>query len=348
MKKIIGVILLMFSFLSFSDLASDKRIQVRGTSTKEILPSTAKLYLSIKTENENLDKASEENSKILEKYKNLLKKSNIKYEKINSIDYSTYKNYIYENIVLNKGKKEYRTNLNIDIDNLRIEQLQTFISVLAKENILSTKRNKDMSYSFKIISQKSDSKGAYQEALNRFNSLKQKLSQKGFNSESMRISGFDNEEVNMEKNEYKKIERNTVSHSFEIVTRDLKSLGKLIDLAGVLGIETTGYIEYDIDNKEVIEDELYRRAYEEALKKAGTILNKTGLTLKNPVTITDNSTGVIRPYYSYFDPRYFDSDEKILEKSDSKLIEEAGNNSTVINPQKNSFSKTVYIEFEMD
>ena len=205
-----------------------------------------------------------------------------------------------------------------------------------------------MSYSFKIISQKSDSKGAYQEALNRFNSLKQKLSQKGFNSESMRISGFDNEEVNMEKNEYKKIERNTVSHSFEIVTRDLKSLGKLIDLAGVLGIETTGYIEYDIDNKEVIEDELYRRAYEEALKKAGTILNKTGLTLKNPVTITDNSTGVIRPYYSYFDPRYFDSDEKILEKSDSKLIEEAGNNSTVINPQKNSFSKTVYIEFEMD
>ena len=348
MKKIIGVILLVFSFLSFSDLASDKRIQVRGTSTKEILPSTAKLYLSIKTENENLDKASEENSKILEKYKNLLKKSNIKYEKINSIDYSTYKNYIYENIVLNKGKKEYRTNLNIDIDNLRIEQLQTFISVLAKENILSTKRNKDMSYSFKIISQKSDSKGAYQEALNRFNSLKQKLSQKGFNSESMRISGFDNEEVNMEKNEYKKIERNTVSHSFEIVTRDLKSLGKLIDLAGVLGIETTGYIEYDIDNKEVIEDELYRRAYEEALKKAGTILNKTELTLKNPVTITDNSTGVIRPYYSYFDPRYFDSDEKILEKSDSKLIEEAGNNSTVINPQKNSFSKTVYIEFEMD
>ncbi len=348
MKKIIGVILLMFSFLSFSDLASDKRIQVRGTSTKEILPSTAKLYLSIKTENENLDKASKENSEILEKYKNLLKKSNIKYEKINSIDYSTYKNYIYENIVLNKGKKEYRTNLNIDIDNLRIEQLQTFISVLAKENILSTKRNKDMSYSFKIISQKSDSKGAYQEALNRFNSLKQKLSQKGFNSESMRISGFDNEEVNMEKNEYKKIERNTVSHSFEIVTRDLKSLGKLIDLAGVLGIETTGYIEYDIDNKEVIEDELYRRAYEEALKKAGTILNKTGLTLKNPVTITDNSTGVIRPYYSYFDPRYFDSDEKILEKSDSKLIEEAGNNSTVINPQKNSFSKTVYIEFEMD
>ena len=67
MKKIIGVILLMFSFLSFSDLASDKRIQVRGTSTKEILPSTAKLYLSIKTENENLDKASKENYEKLEK-----------------------------------------------------------------------------------------------------------------------------------------------------------------------------------------------------------------------------------------------------------------------------------------
>ena len=348
MKKIISIGLLIFSFLSFSDLASDKRIQVRGTATKEVSPNTAKLQLTIRTENENLDKASRQNSEIMEKYKNLLKKSNVKYEKINSTDYSTYKNYTYENVIVNKGKKEYSTTLNVDVSTLNLNQLQTFISVLAKENIFSTTRNKDMSYSFKIVSQKATSKEAYQDALNKLNSLKQKLSQKGFNGENLKISGFDNQEVNLEKYENKKVEENIVSHSFEVVTRDLRNLGKLVDLANVLGIETTGYIEYDIDNKDVLEDELYKTAYEEALKKAGTILDKTELKLRKPVTITDNSYGVISPYYSYFNKQYSDFNEEVLKKSDSALIEEAGNDSTIINPQKSSFSKTVYIEFEMN
>ena len=91
MKKIISILVLTLSFLSFSNLASDKRIQVQGTSTREILPNTAKLQLLIRTENKDLDKASKQNSEILEKYKNLLKNSNIKYERINSLNYNTYK-----------------------------------------------------------------------------------------------------------------------------------------------------------------------------------------------------------------------------------------------------------------
>ena len=51
MKKIISILVLTLSFLSFSNLASDKRIQVQGTSTREILPNTAKLQLLIRTEN---------------------------------------------------------------------------------------------------------------------------------------------------------------------------------------------------------------------------------------------------------------------------------------------------------
>ena len=77
-------------------------------------------------------------------------------------------------------------------------------------------------------------------------------------------------------------------------------------------------------------------------------MDKTELKLRKPVTITDNSYGVISPYYSYFNKQYSDFNEEVLKKSDSALIEEAGNDSTIINPQKSSFSKTVYIEFEMN
>ena len=152
MKKIISILVLTLSFLSFSNLASDKRIQVQGTSTREILPNTAKLQLLIRTENKDLDKASKQNSEILEKYKNLLKNSNIKYERINSLNYNTYKNYTYEDIILNEGKKEFKNTLNIDVNKMNLNQIQNFVSVLFKENILNVNINKDRSYSFKIVS----------------------------------------------------------------------------------------------------------------------------------------------------------------------------------------------------
>ena len=78
------------------------------------------------------------------------------------------------------------------------------------------------------------------------------------------------------------------------------------------------------------------------------MLNKTDLALKNPVTITDNSNGAIRPYYSYYNRNYATYDEKILKENDQNFINNLSENSIIINPQKISFSKTVYIEFEMD
>ena len=103
MKKIISILFIVFYFFSFSDVVSGKRIQERGTSTKELLPNSAKITLEIVTENDNLDKASKENSEMLEKYKNLLRKTNTKYEKINSSDYTTSENYWWDSEVKNKG-----------------------------------------------------------------------------------------------------------------------------------------------------------------------------------------------------------------------------------------------------
>ena len=53
MKKIITLLFMLCSVFSFSDNASEKRIQVRGTATKEIAPNSAKIYLQITTQDEN-------------------------------------------------------------------------------------------------------------------------------------------------------------------------------------------------------------------------------------------------------------------------------------------------------
>ena len=60
MKKIILILLTIFSVMIFSD-ESDlfyKRIQVAGTATETLMPDTASIMFTIYTENEDMNKAS--------------------------------------------------------------------------------------------------------------------------------------------------------------------------------------------------------------------------------------------------------------------------------------------------
>ena len=118
----------------------------------------------------------------------------------------------------------------------------------------------------------------------------------------------------------------------------MKNLGNIINVANTLGIGTTGQIEYDIDNKQQLENELYENAYKEALKKAQVILGKTDLNLKNPVTITDKSYGVIQPYtdynYSYYSHANYETNLVQLKKSDKELLDESARRNIVISPKK--------------
>lgn len=348
MKKIILLLCMISCFLTFSDVTG-KRIQVSGISKKEIAPNSAKVTVTILTENENLDKASQENSEILEKYKNLLGQLNTKYEKINSSSYSTYKNYEWETEVLNKGQKEYKTTLYIESVNINFNIIKDFFSILSAEKVYSMNKNGQGVNIFEIITQEKTSKEAYQKALNKFNTLEQKLNSRGIRN-AIKISGFNNEEVNLEKTKQTKKEINVVSHTLEVSTRDMKNIGNIIKAAHALNIGTNGYIEYDIDNKQQLEDELYENAYKEALKKAQIILGKTDLKLKKPVTVTDKSYNVIRPYsdYNYSNYRSTNYDKEIIKKSNKELMDSVLENNIIITPTKLNISKSVYIEFEMD
>ena len=340
---------MMTCFLSFSDIVSGKRIQVRGIAKKEIMPNSAKVQLTIQTEDKNLDKASKENAQKLEKFKSLLSKSGARYDKINSTSYSTDKSYDWDTEVINKGEKEFKTVLSVEADNISLNSLKDFLSVLANEKIYEVKRNAQGVNIFEIETRDKSAKAAYQKALDKFNGLQQKLGSKGLGGK-IKIVGFTNDEVSLEKRESVKKEINTVTHTIEVETRDMKNIGNIISVAQILGIGTNGYIEYDIDNKQKLEDELYENAYKEALKKAQVILGKTDLNLKNPVTITDKSQGVIRPYSDYNYNYYGNvlTDSKILEKSEKELLDKVSEKRIVVNPRKLDISKMVYIEFEMN
>ena len=353
MKRIIALFMIIFSVLSFSNSEiTGKRIQVRGVSKKEIMPNSAKIALTIQTENESLDKASAENSQILERYKRLLAQTGTKYNKINSTGYSTYESYEWDTVVENKGKKEYQTKLSVEVDRISLDTLKNFMNILATEKIYSLNRSKNGTYIFTIESQNVTNKQAYQNAMSKFNNIQQKLSKAGIPANTVKISGYDNKEISLEKRTSNKKNIQVVSHQIEVETRDLKNLGNIINVASALGIGTTGQIEYDIDNKQQLENELYENAYKEALKKAQVILGKTDLNLKNPVTITDKSYGIIQPYYdynyNYYNEANYATNVVQLKKNDRELLDESSRRNIVISPKKLNISKTVYIEFEIN
>ena len=217
MKRIIALFMIVFSVLSFSNSEiTGKRIQVRGVSKKEIMPNSAKIALTIQTENESLDKASAENSKILERYKRLLAQTGTKYNKINSTGYSTYETYNWDTVIENKGKKEYRTKLSVEVDRFSLDTLKNFMNVLATEKIYSLNRSKNGTYIFTIESQNATNKQAYQNAMSKFNEIQQKLSKEGIPASAVKIAGYDNKEISLEKRTNNKKNIQVVSHQIEV------------------------------------------------------------------------------------------------------------------------------------
>ena len=203
---------MMTCVLTFSDVVSGKRIQVRGIAKKEIFPNLAKVQLTIKTQDENLDKASRENSQRLEKFKSLLSKSGGKYEKIDSVSYFTDKSYDWEYETVNKGAKEYETVLTIEANKIELNSLKDFLQILSNEKIYKVEINSQGINTFEIKARDKTAKVAYQKAIDKFNDLQKKLGTKGLGN-IIKIAGFKNDEVSLEKRESVKKEVNTVTHN---------------------------------------------------------------------------------------------------------------------------------------
>ena len=353
MRKITAVLILIFTIIIYSE-ESDvfyKRIQVTGTAVETLLPDTAGITFVITTKSESLKKSSEENARILQRYKKLLSKSGIKYEKIESVLYDSYETKDWDSVLMNEGKKEYTTMLDIEITVNNQENLKEITEILALENVdyFSKTGEETGEYIFNIEESAAESKASYQKALNRYKQIETKILKSGLASK-MTISYYDTEENSLEEYEEKEVDKGTVSHRIRVQTRDMENIGKIINLALVLNIYPEGYIEYDIENKTALENKLYEKAYQEASKKAGKILGKTDLNLEKPLLITDNSTGGTGPVYSYFSNYnyFYENSNDNKKKSDKELIKLADSRSFVINPIEYIITKTVNAEFQIE
>ncbi|MGL4308087.1 SIMPL domain-containing protein [Cetobacterium sp. SF1] len=130
MKK---VILATFFCVSLVSLAQDleQKISLTGIGSIQLEPNKAQIQFSVLTENENLDKATKANVKIMEKVKSELKDLGIENQNVKTVNYNVGKLEKTE-----KNQKDIyavRNSFNVDLENLQI--IGKVISTMEKAGV---------------------------------------------------------------------------------------------------------------------------------------------------------------------------------------------------------------------
>ncbi len=89
----------------------------------------------------------------------------------------------------------------------------------------------------------------------------------------------------------------TVSNTVSVTVRDLTKTGSVIDAAADSGVNTSSSISFGISNYEDYYNTALKNAVLAAKKKAGTVADALGVTLKAPITV--NEGGGYNPLSNY-------------------------------------------------
>lgn len=90
----------------------------------------------------------------------------------------------------------------------------------------------------------------------------------------------------------------TCSNNVQVTIRDITKVGPIIDAASDSGVNMTSNISFGLSNPEKYYNDALKKAVQTAKGKAETMASIYGVTLKTPVTITEN--GGYNPVYPIY------------------------------------------------
>ena len=79
-----------------------------------------------------------------------------------------------------------------------------------------------------------------------------------------------------------------VNHNLKLTVKNLKNLNTIISIAADNDININGSIQFDLSNKDEIERQMYKQAFNEAEKKAKSILKSSVLKLGKPIIVSED------------------------------------------------------------
>ena len=304
MKKIAIALFSLMSIISFSANENIvRKISVTGNAEREVMPDLAKINFKIEEKGSNLSQTTNEVNKKIEKFKSELRARKISLENLETKAFYNRKGSEYQDdedildvkTVPNKTVKKtdkkptsYDVKMSMLVKNTDFNKISALIDLEDGDNLQSIQKNFDENtFAFNINENGTTVDQALNKVFNKLNTSRRKLISAGIPESDIILSDYQIKE-NYTENKGTKKDIYYVIDEFVLTTKNIKELNTIISIADDNGININGSINFDLSDKDRIESEMYKDAYNQTKQKAESILRSSKMKLGTPIIVSED------------------------------------------------------------
>ena len=304
MKKIAIALFSLMSIISFSANENIvRKISVTGNAEREVMPDLAKINFKIEEKGNNLSQTTNEVNKKIEKFKSELRARKISLENLETKAFYNRKGSEYQDdedildvkTVPNKTVKKtdkkptsYDVTMSMLVKNTDFNKISALIDLEDGDNLQSIQKNFDENtFAFNINENGTTVDQALNKVFNKLNTSRRKLISAGIPESDIILSDYQIKE-NYTENKGTKKDIYYVIDEFVLTTKNIKELNTIISIADDNGININGSINFDLSDKDRIESEMYKDAYNQTKQKAESILRSSKMKLGTPIIVSED------------------------------------------------------------
>ena len=305
MKKIAIALFSLMSIISFSANENIvRKISVTGNAEREVMPDLAKINFKIEEKGSNLSQTTNEVNKKIEKFKSELRARKISLENLETKAFYNRKGSEYQNdedildvkTVPNKTVKKtdkkptsYDVNMSILVKNTDFNKISALIDLEDGDNLQSIQKNFDENtFAFNINENGTTVDQALNKVFNKLNTSRRKLISAGIPESDIILSDYTIRENYTTDSKNSRKDVYYVTNEFVLTTKNIKELNTIISIADDNGININGSINFDLSDKDRIESEMYKDAYNQTKQKAESILRSSKMKLGTPIIVSED------------------------------------------------------------
>ena len=305
MKKIAIALFSLISIISFSANENIvRKISVTGNAEREVMPDLAKINFKIEEKGSNLSQTTNEVNKKIEKFKSELRARKISLENLETKAFYNRKGSEYQDdedildvkTVPNKTVKKtdkkptsYDVTMSMLVKNTDFNKISALIDLEDGDNLQSIQKNFDENtFAFNINENGTTVDQALNKVFNKLNTSRRKLISAGIPESDIILSDYTIKENYTADNKNSRKDVYYVTNEFVLTTKNIKELNTIISIADDNGININGSINFDLSDKDRIESEMYKDAYNQTKQKAESILRSSKMKLGTPIIVSED------------------------------------------------------------
>jgi len=305
MKKIAIALFSLMSIISFSANENIvRKISVTGNAEREVMPDLAKINFKIEEKGSNLSQTTNEVNKKIEKFKSELRARKISLENLETKAFYNRKGSEYQDdedildvkTVPNKTVKKtdkkptsYDVKMSMLVKNTDFNKISALIDLEDGDNLQSIQKNFDENtFAFNINENGITVDQALNKVFNKLNTSRRKLISAGIPESDIILSDYTIKENYTADNKNSRKDVYYVTNEFVLTTKNIKELNTIISIADDNGININGSINFDLSDKDRIESEMYKDAYNQTKQKAESILRSSKMKLGTPIIVSED------------------------------------------------------------